>query len=324
MDEDQKEEGISDRDEKFLLFSLLCLQIAFPPIYSLLVQEPDFTKWDDALAFSTTKRSEERDEAFQGEFENAQKTDDFDEEWEKVLYRICYERPRLKPRVADISKFFSYIKDDLLSENHEIIGETLARILSQTSVTSVTSTDQNQNIVDITKPVAEKSEFRHIIKILLKFIEDSYSGWSQNLNAEKTRDFKIYQNLLGTHNTIYMDWEAKNNEKIFFEVGLTAHRDNCEKALFGEKISVDNYEGKNYVYFRICSRNNAKVIKEFIESNLSNNSNFSEYINGSKRKPNFAKFIEFKEITLENIEKVVIDEMENAKSFLEQIFLSVE
>ena len=324
VDEDQKEEGISDRDEKFLLFSLLCLQIAFPPIYSLLVQEPDFTKWDDALAFSTTKRSEERDEAFQGEFENAQKTDDFDEEWEKVLYRICYERPRLKPRVADISKFFSYIKDDLLSENHEIIGETLARILSQTSVTSVTSTDQNQNIVDITKPVAEKSEFRHIIKILLKFIEDSYSGWSQNLNAEKTRDFKIYQNLLGTHNTIYMDWEAKNGEKIYFEVGLTAHRDNCEKALFGEKISVDNYEGKNYVYFRICSRNNAKVIKEFIESNLSNNSNFSEYINGSKRKPNFAKFIEFKEITLENIEKVVIDEMENAKSFLEQIFLSVE
>ena len=325
VDEDQKEEGISDRDEKFLLFSLLCLQIAFPPIYSLLVQEPDFTKWDDALAFSTTKRSEERDEAFQGEFENAQKTDDFDEEWEKVLYRICYERPRLKPRVADISKFFSYIKDDLLSENQEIIGETLARILSQTSVTSVTSTDQNQNIVDITKPVAEKSEFRHIIKILLKFIEDSYSGWSQNLNAEKTRDFKIYQNLLGTHNTIYMDWEAKNGEKIYFEVGLTAHRDNCEKALFGEKISVDNYEAKNYVYFRINSRNNAPVIKEFIESNLSKNSNFSEYINGSKnKKPHYVKFIEFEEITFENIEKVITDEMENAKSFLEQIFLSVE
>ena len=121
-----------------------------------------------------------------------------------------------------------------------------------------------------------------------------------------------------------MDWIAKNGEKIYFEVGLTAHRDNCEKVLFGEKISVDNYEGKNYVYFRICSRNNAKVIKEFIESDLSNNSNFSEYINGSKRKPHFVKFIEFKEITLENIEKVVIDEMENAKSFLEQIFLSVE
>ena len=323
-DEEQKEEAISDRDEKFLLFSLLCLQIAYPPIYSLLVQKPDFTKWDDALAFQTTKRSEEKVEGFQGEFENAQKTDDFDEDWEKVLYRICYERPRLKPRVADVSMFFSYIKDELLAERQEIIGETLARILSQTSVTSVTSTDQNQNIVDITKPVAEKSEFRHIIKLLLKFIEDSYSGWSQGLNAEKIGDFKIYQNLLGTHNTIVMDWIAKNGEKIYFEVGLTAHRDNCEKVLFGEKISVDNYEGKNYVYFRINSRNNAKVIKEFIESDLSNNSNFSEYINGSKRKPNFAKFIEFKEITLENIEKVVIDEMENAKSFLEQIFLSVE
>ena len=170
VDEDQKEEGISDRDEKFLLFSLLCLQIAFPPIYSLLVQEPDFIKWDDALAFGTTKRSEEKDEAFKGEFENAQKTDDFNEEWEKVLYRICYERPRLKPRVADISKFFSYIKDELLAERQEIIGETIARLLTQTSVTSVTSSDQGQESVPSAKSkwateeqVSELSEFRQKI-----------------------------------------------------------------------------------------------------------------------------------------------------------------
>ena len=42
----------------------------------------------------------------------------FNEEWENVLYRICYDRPRLKPRVSDISKFFSYIKDDIFSEDY--------------------------------------------------------------------------------------------------------------------------------------------------------------------------------------------------------------
>jgi hypothetical protein len=153
---DGEEEGISSEDEKFLLFALLCLQIAYPPIYSLLVQEPDFPKWDDALAFKETNRSEERSgdnerlspnemkKIFETEFEAAKKSDDFNEGWEQALYRICYGRPRMKPRVADISKFFSYIKDELLSDQQEIIGETIARLLTQTSVTSVTSTDQGQ------------------------------------------------------------------------------------------------------------------------------------------------------------------------------------
>ena len=153
---DSEEEGISIENEKFLLFALLCLQIAYPPIYSLLVQEPDFPKWDDALAFKETNRSEERSgdnerlspdemkKIFETEFEAAKKSDDFNEDWEQALYRICYGRPRMKPRVSDISKFFSYIKDELLSDQQEIIGETLARLLTQTSVTSVTSTDQGQ------------------------------------------------------------------------------------------------------------------------------------------------------------------------------------
>ena len=149
---DEAQDGTDDTEldpdvEKFLLFSLLCLQIAYPPIYSLLVQEPDFTKWDDKLALQETKRSEEdKDGIFEREYENAQQTDDFNEDWEKALYRICYLRPRMKAKVANISKFFSYIKDDLLNAHQEIIGGTIAGVLSQTSVTSVTSTDQGQSM----------------------------------------------------------------------------------------------------------------------------------------------------------------------------------
>lgn len=202
VDEDQKEEGISDRDEKFLLFSLLCLQIAYPPIYSLLVQEPDFIKWDDALAFSTTKRSEERDEAFQGEFENAQKTDDFNEDWEKVLYRICYERPRLKPRVADISKFFSYIKDDLLAERQEIIGETLAKILSQTSVTSVSSSDQGQ-ISDL--PEREGAYKRRFLEGIDQWLMDKKTN-ERSFTENKSKLFiKLHEDI----NNHFSDIEFK-------------------------------------------------------------------------------------------------------------------
>ena len=96
---------------------------------------------------------------FLKEFENAQKTEDFNEEWEKVLYRICYKRPRLKPRVSDISKFLSYIKDDIFLENPENIGMILSNVLTQTSVTSVSSTDQGQ---EIELPVREKGSFKRV------------------------------------------------------------------------------------------------------------------------------------------------------------------
>ena len=119
-DDDEENMAISANEEKFLLFSLLCLQIAYPPIYSLLVEEPNFPNWNEDFAFKQTNRSEERvgdlkpeemKAIFDDEFKIAKEGEDFNEDWEQALYRICYGRPRLKPRVADISKFFSYINN---------------------------------------------------------------------------------------------------------------------------------------------------------------------------------------------------------------------
>ena len=55
----------------------MCVQIAYPLVYSLLVEEPDFVKWDDALAFRKTQRSEDNIEAFRDEFDNAQENEAF-------------------------------------------------------------------------------------------------------------------------------------------------------------------------------------------------------------------------------------------------------
>ena len=113
-----------------------------------MTREPNFPIWDDSLAFKETKRSEEQEkEVFEREFEVAKLTEDFNEDWEQALYRICYERPRLKPRVADVSKFLSYIKDELLADQQDDIGAIIADVLSKTSVTSVSSTDQGQTVL---------------------------------------------------------------------------------------------------------------------------------------------------------------------------------
>ena len=130
--------------EKFLIFALLCLQIAYPPIYSLLTRNPDFTKWDNDLALGETKQKEEENkELFDKEFDLIKQSEEFDDEWEQALFRICYLRPRLKPRVEDISKFFGYLLTETEGEKAPI-GDAISHVLNQTSVTSVTSTDQGQ------------------------------------------------------------------------------------------------------------------------------------------------------------------------------------
>ena len=112
----EKELDLSETDEKLFLFSLLCLQIAYPAIYSVLIEEPNFTIWDDEFAFHKTKRKEENEidyPAFSKEYQNACQTGDFDEKWEQALFKIGYVYPRIKNRITDISKFLSYLKDDL-------------------------------------------------------------------------------------------------------------------------------------------------------------------------------------------------------------------
>ena len=93
-DNDQENSEIDEEDEKFLMFALVCLQIAFPAIYSLLSKEPNFTNWNEQFAFKQTNRAEERvgnlkpeemKKIFDDEFKAAKDTEDFDEEWEQAF-----------------------------------------------------------------------------------------------------------------------------------------------------------------------------------------------------------------------------------------------
>ena len=236
-DDDNHEKNIlSEKQENFLVFSLLCLQIAYPLVYSLLVEEPDFVKWDDELARRKTQRSEENIEAFKGEFEKAQEDEDFNEEWEKALYRICYERPRLKPRISDISRFLSFI-NDYLRNSQKSIGKTIAYILTQTSVTSVSSTAQGQTaktnygktFFDYLKEISEqikeeeeitKEELKKKIKELIKkesgvdILPDTLTKLLSRatINDRNRWNFPINEENMEKYNVFY--FVDENNKKM--------------------------------------------------------------------------------------------------------------
>lgn len=146
-DADKKKESHRSDDKKdLLLFSLVCLQISFPDIYDLLSSNPEFLKWDEETAFEVTKGAEVKDaDKFKRDLDIVSGKEDFDEDWEQTLFRICYTKPRYRTRATDISKFFNYLRSRLLSDlDEEEIFKIIDDVISQTAVTSVNATDDQQ------------------------------------------------------------------------------------------------------------------------------------------------------------------------------------
>jgi hypothetical protein len=151
--EDNYAKQLKDGQRKdLLMFSLVCLQISYPEVYDLLGIEHDFTKWNDDFAARVTQKKEEgiekvEKEKFNIQFELAKKKDEFNDEWEQALYRICYLKPRYRSHVNEISTLLNFINDEILEG---ITGEDLEKfigdVIKETSVTSVKTTDSTQQI----------------------------------------------------------------------------------------------------------------------------------------------------------------------------------
>jgi hypothetical protein len=141
------EQGTNDKKDDLLLFALVCLQISFPLIYEQLARNPEFTSWDEDWAFQLTQRKEEnQDGKFKEDIEIVQESEDFDEDWEKALYRVCYILPRYRARVTDISKLLNHLKNNLLGGlKEEELGERLSKVIDLTTVTSVNTSDAPQS-----------------------------------------------------------------------------------------------------------------------------------------------------------------------------------
>ena len=199
----QIEEQLSDAKD-LLLFSLVCLQIQFPRIYDLLLEYPDFTKWDDNIAFKITQKKEEageNKEKFEKDLEIMQQSEEFNETWEKALYRICYPYPRYKIKAKQISQLLNHIrnnilKPDILKNNNLDIEKIITEVLDDTAVTSVSATDESQN--KTLKPFQRK------------IFEDPEEGLEEYLqNVNKTSDKWIkHRELLK-----YIDKDLTNNYK---------------------------------------------------------------------------------------------------------------
>ena len=224
LEKERNENKESNGDVKdLLLFSLVCLQISYPKIYDVLTDNPNFLNWNKELAYNVTEGQEEKKENFKTDLNNISKKDQFNEEWECSLYRICYINPRYKSRAMDISKLFNFINDKLLincknnTDKENFIQETI----NQTVVTSISATDDSKShtLKPFERQILSDPEeglalyFSHNAKgakldntrKVIRHIDKDIRGYFKNYTV-------IYSKSMGA--TIYKDYNNNKTSKI--------------------------------------------------------------------------------------------------------------
>jgi len=118
--------------EKIMNIGLICCQIAYPYIYGLLNKKSDFTSWNETTAarFKLEPLKEEDIEVLKG-------SEEFDEEWERVLYRACQKDSYLSNRSFRVSELLNLIANQLPLEKKNELGDVVDSLLSLSAVTSV-------------------------------------------------------------------------------------------------------------------------------------------------------------------------------------------
>ncbi len=111
-------------------FGLVCIQIAYPAVYNALVEEPDYKDWNEKTA-----KKMRLPELSESQELSLKDTTEFDEEWERVLYRICQKEPYLSSRAFQVSQLLNFMGECL--PDQEDFGNEISRILGASAVTSV-------------------------------------------------------------------------------------------------------------------------------------------------------------------------------------------
>lgn len=123
-----------DRLSKMLNYAMVCIQIAYPYIYNQLTESPNFKSWNEKVASKLKLRP-----LTEQEYDVLDSTEEFDEEWEKVVFRMCQKETFLSNRVFSVSSLLNKIAE--LVNNDDQLGDIITAILELSAVTNLKAFD---------------------------------------------------------------------------------------------------------------------------------------------------------------------------------------
>ena len=160
--------------DKLINYALVCIQIAYPYIYNQLTEEPDFKGWNEKIA-SKLKLRPLTDE----ETERLNSTNEFDEDWEKIVFRMCQKETYLSNRVFSVSALLNKIAE--IINNDENLGEIIETTLEMSSVTNLKAFDTPKKL--------KASEIDWAAKLWLPVKEQIASSVNTKINIPNGKSY---------------------------------------------------------------------------------------------------------------------------------------
>ncbi|MBO7628701.1 MAG: hypothetical protein J6S87_01990 [Bacteroidales bacterium] len=133
-DDDDEGNDTNATQAKLINFALVCMQIAYPYVYNQLTEEPDFKNWNDGTAAKLKLRHLTEDEK-----ESLNAATEFDEEWEKVLFRMCQKETYLSIRAFQVSRLLNKIAE--IIGNDDKLGDIVESVIALSAVTNLKAFD---------------------------------------------------------------------------------------------------------------------------------------------------------------------------------------
>lgn len=249
--------------DKLINYSLVCIQIAYPYIYNQLTEEPDFKGWNEKIASKLKLRPLTEEEV-----ERLNSTDEFDEDWEKVVFRMCQKETYLSNRVFSVSSLLNKIAE--IINNDEQLGEIIEAILEMSAVTNLKAFDTPKKI-EPKYPWAEKlwtPVKEQMTKHSIKCPKPSDRDWMvykvKSINAQIVPWYRSKENRAG----IFIETYGGDEVKAVIENMLAnLPEDNPYKhaELFQGKRNKDK---RNWTVSLKIDKNDSNIVQWYVDNLL--------------------------------------------------------
>lgn len=133
---DHESDPLNEELELLVNFALVSIQIAYPQVYRLLTLHSGFDNWNENVALQMNLKPLD-----QQSIDKLNQSEEFDEEWEKVLFRLCENDHYLKKRALNISRLLNSLKSSIIDKG-ENIEDLIGSVISLSSVTNLEAFDK--------------------------------------------------------------------------------------------------------------------------------------------------------------------------------------
>jgi len=179
----EENDQLNSELELLVNFALVSIQIAYPPVYRLLSLHSGFDKWNESVALQMNLKQLD-----QQSIDKLNQSEEFDEEWEKILFRLCENDHYLKKRALNISRLLNSLKTSI-TEKEEEIEDIIGAVISLSSVTNLEAFDKP--VVDYHKGWLLKQIRDRLFRVLRKKIPDNSKDIKQ-IGTRIQSNFKFY------------------------------------------------------------------------------------------------------------------------------------